>query len=67
MGVLRLEKKYSPQRLEAACARSLAIQSFSYKSVASILQHGLDQQPLVPVPSRANATHSNIRGAGYYQ
>ena len=67
LGVLRLEKRYSPERLEAACARSLAIQSFSYKSVASILQHGLDQQPLAPEPLRANPSHSNIRGAGYYQ
>jgi hypothetical protein len=35
--------------------------------VNSILQHGLDQQPLAPVPLRANPSHSNIRGAGYYQ
>ena len=67
VGVLRLEKKYGPERLEAACARALAIRSFSYKSVASILQHGLDKQPLAPAPQRANPTHSNIRGANYYQ
>lgn len=67
LGVLRLEKRYGPERLEAACARSLAIQSFSYKSVSSILQHGLDKRPLAEVPSRANPTHSNIRGANYYQ
>jgi transposase len=67
LGVLRLEKRYGASRLELACARSLAIHSFSYKSVASILQHGLDQRPLVEVPSRANPTHTNIRGANYYQ
>jgi transposase len=67
LGVLRLEKRYGPERLELACARSLAIHSFSYKSVSSILQHGLEQRPLVEVPSRANPTHSNIRGANYYQ
>jgi transposase len=67
LGVLRLEKRYGPERLELACARSLAIHSFSYKSVASILQHGLDQRPLAAVPMRANPTHSNIRGANYYQ
>ena len=67
LGVFRLEKKYGPERLEAACARSLAIRSFSYKSVASILQHGLDKQSLAPAPQRANPTHSNIRGANYYQ
>jgi len=67
LGVLRLEKKYTTARLEAACARSLAINSLSYKSVSSILQHGLDHRPLVDAPSRANPTHSNIRGAGYYK
>jgi transposase len=67
LGVLRLEKRYGPERLELACARSLAIHSFSYKSVASILQHGLDRRPLVEVPSRANPTHANVRGANYYQ
>ena len=67
LGVLRLEKKYGTERLEAACARSLEIKSLSYKSVQSILQHGLDQRPLAAVASRANPTHSNIRGANYYQ
>ena len=67
LGVLRLEKKYGPERLEAACARSFAIHSLSYKSVSSILQHGLDKKPLVDTPPRANPTHSNIRGAYYYQ
>jgi len=67
LGVLRLEKRYGSERLELACARSLAIHSLSYKSVSSILQHGLDQRPLVDVPSRANPTHSNIRGPNYYQ
>ena len=67
LGVLRLEKRYGPERLELACARSLAIHSLSYKSVASILRHGLERRPLAPEPSRANPTHANIRGANYYQ
>ena len=67
LGVLRLEKRYGPERLELACERSLAIQSFSYKSVSSILQHGLERRPLSHEPSRANPTHSNIRGPNYYQ
>ncbi len=67
VGVRGLEKKYGPERLEAACARALAIRSFAYKSVASILRHGLDRQPLTAPEPRANPTHSNIRGAKYYQ
>jgi len=67
LGVLRLEKRYGTERLELACARALAIHSLSYKSVASILQHGLEQRPLRPEPSRANPTHANVRGPNYYQ
>ena len=67
LGVLRLEKRYGAERLELACARSLAIHSLSYKSVASILQHGLEQRPLSPEPLRANPTHANVRGPNYYQ
>ena len=46
LGVLRLRKRYSPERLEAACARALAFKAYSYKNVESILKNGLDQQPL---------------------
>jgi transposase len=68
MGVMRLTKQYGPERLEAACARACAIESFSFKSVASILQHGLDQQPLAaPGPRRRTVTHANVRGPSYYQ
>ena len=67
LGVIRLEKKYGAARLEDACARSLALRAFSYKSVASILQHGLDQQPLRREPPRARVTHHNLRGPNYYQ
>jgi len=67
LGVIRLEKKYGCARLEDACARSLALRAFSYKSVASILQHGLDQQPLGRESPRARVTHHNLRGPNYYQ
>jgi transposase len=66
LGVLRLTKKYGPARVEAACQRALLVKSFSYKSVASILQHGLDQQPLRTGVTRAHPVHSNIRGPNYY-
>lgn len=67
LGVMRLAKKYSPERLEAACARCLAVKSFSYKSVESTLKHGLDQRPLRDGVTRAHSTHANIRGPNYYQ
>jgi transposase len=68
LGVLRLAKRYGDARLEAACARASACQSFSYKSVESILKHNLDQQPLGErAPRRSHAVHPNVRGPNYYQ
>ena len=68
LGVMRLGKKYGVDRLEAACHRALAIGGPSYKSVASILKTGLDQEPL---PELAETTpiieHRNVRGARYYR
>ena len=62
---MRLAKKYANERLEAAATKALAIGSLSYKSVNSILEKGLDQQP-VQSNTRVTAVHENIRGAAYY-
>jgi transposase len=68
LGIMRLVKRYSPERVENACARALAIKGLSYKSVESILKNGLDQKPLMddhtepPNP----LIHDNIRGTHYY-
>ena len=51
-------------------AHNLALDSCSYKSVASILKTKLDQQPLPPhqgLPPPAVPDHDNLRGAAYYQ
>jgi transposase len=67
LGILRLAKSYGEHRLEAACKRALMIGSFSYRSVASILKHGLDQKPLDPSLNDSRAIlHSNVRGSQYY-
>ena len=41
-GVLRLQKSYPPNRLEAACARALAHESPYYRTVKTILAGGHD-------------------------
>jgi len=67
LGVMRLGKKYGDDRLEAACRRALAIGGPTYRSVASILKTGLDQEPLPELlEPAAPIEHSNVRGAGYY-
>ncbi len=66
LGLLRLGKQYPTPRLEAACARALAIRATSYKSVQSILHTGLDQPALVPTPTPPGRVHGNVRGPAYY-
>ena len=44
LGILRLAKTYSNQRLEAASQRALQLQACSYQSLKSILKRSLDQQ-----------------------
>jgi transposase len=66
MGVVSLSNKFGIERVEAACARAVKAQAFSYKSVKAVLRNGLETQPLevakdVPLP-----THENIRGPGYF-
>jgi transposase len=68
LGIMRLGKRYTPERLEAACERALIIKAFSYKSVESILKRGLDQQSLIleQAEHATPLTHNNIRGNDYY-
>ena len=44
--IVGLQKKYGDPRLEAACHRAQAFQSVSYKIIKSILQKGLEYEPL---------------------
>lgn len=68
LGILRLGRRYGPERLEAAAARALAIRALSYRSVESILKRGLDRSPLPDaVPAGPTRRHENVRGATYYE
>jgi transposase len=71
LGLLSLEKRYGKERLEAACERAIALGSPTRASALSILEKGLDSQPL-PESDRAAdqltlPAHENVRGAAYYQ
>lgn len=69
LGLMRLARGYGAQRVEAACRRAVALDVCSYKSIQSILQQKLDQQPLPDDDAAAEVMpdHDNIRGPGYYQ
>ncbi len=66
LGLQRLARQYTPARLEAACARAQSIRSPTYRSVSSILQRGLDRQPVAAAPQSPLPLHENVRGPDYY-
>lgn len=67
LGIMRLAKPYSSERLEAACKRALGGQRYNYATINNILVHNLDTLPsdellLFPMPE-----HSNLRGSESYK
>jgi transposase len=65
LGIVRLAKLYTPERVEQACKRALELQAYNYKSVKSLLEHGLEKvspairEKIIPL-------HDNVRGKSYY-
>ena len=67
LGILRLGKKYSPERLEAASIRAIHIKAYSYKSIKSMLETGFDRTPIPEQKEVAPPVyHDNIRGREYF-
>ncbi len=68
MGVLKLAKVYTPQRLEQASQRALHFNTANYRTIKTILEQCLDKQRFLPLPQKQEQplVHANIRGASYY-
>ena len=67
LGLLALVRRYSADRLEAACTRAMAIRAPNLRSVTNILKSGLDRQPSLFADADGPAIeHENVRGADYY-
>ena len=68
LGLLRLAKVYSPQRLEQACQRATYFKSAAFRTIKTILEQNLDKQTFLPLPASPQSPilHENIRGAQYY-
>ena len=66
LGILRLAKRDGDTRLEAACARAVAVGARSYRHVDSILKHGLDRLPgpMAPPPLPLLPAHDADSRAG---
>lgn len=68
LGVLRLAKKYSAQRLEAACTKARTTHRINYQILSNILKNNMDQME----PDRQGKLfsiqpHENIRGSDHYR
>jgi transposase len=66
IGIVRLAKSFGRERLEAACARALAIGARSYSSVNSILKNNLDRPRPASSADGPAIAHDNIRGPTYF-
>ena len=77
LGVIRLADRFTPERLEKACLRSLQIQSASYRTIKTMLENRMesaehpDVNPPVPAgqprPEQLSlGLGQNVRGKGYY-
>lgn len=65
-GMLMLQKKYTTQRLEAACSRALLGTRVNYTMIKNILEKSLDKQ-LPLMNEHFIPPHDNIRGKNNYQ
>ena len=68
LGIMRLGKQYSSDRLEKACGMALDMKSLRYRTIQDILKNELDRKirPLKIVNPIVIDHHENIRGANYY-
>jgi len=66
LGILSYEKKYSAERLEAACKRAYGAPVINYKIISNILKNNQDKQTIIQMEIRL-PEHENIRGAGTYK
>lgn len=68
LGLLRLGKRFSEERLEKACATALLAGASRYKHVELILKNKLDAIPSSPTEKNPIiSSHKNIRGPFYYK
>jgi transposase len=69
LGLIRLEKRFGRERVEKACAASLAMRLATYRHVKKLLAHGLEGSCVPPPPPlpAIKDSHGNIRGGAYFK
>jgi transposase len=66
IGIIGLVKRYGAERVDAACARALCLNTRSYTSVAAILTNRSEAKALPTTDDTPVLLHANIRGPDYY-
>jgi len=62
LGLLKLNKKYGPQRFEAACLRALPASFITYRFIKNILENNQDKIIEQLPPADYIPKHNNLRG-----
>lgn len=62
-GIVRLAADFTPATLERACERALALQTYSYRSVRTLIT----TPTATPEPPAPERPHENLRGPAYFQ
>lgn len=66
LGILGLARRYGSQRLNAACAKALALGTLSGKRVRNILALKVEQDVSPRLDLPALPLHENVRGGDYF-
>jgi transposase len=62
-GILRLARDFAPAVLERACERALALKSYSYRAVRTLIE----TPPAAAAQPALDLAHDNVRGPEYFQ
>jgi transposase len=62
LGILRLAKDFSPEALEHAAERAVALGAYSYRALRGLITH----PPEAPASSTPPLSHANVRGGDYF-
>ncbi|MEK7376546.1 MAG: IS21 family transposase, partial [Candidatus Margulisiibacteriota bacterium] len=66
LGIIRLGKIYSAERLDNACRRAISYRIYSYQGVKNILVKSLDKATSDETEKLPLIRHENIRGGEYF-
>ncbi len=68
LGIIRLSKKYTPLRVEAACKLAHGVGAYNYRNVKHILTNNMDKLDQEKKENNNRPeSHTNIRGTNYYK